>query len=80
MINATFTNSALSQFEYWIENNPRIASKILKLIRESAKTPFSGTGHPEKLKYELNEFWSRRINDEHRLVYKIENESIIIVS
>jgi toxin YoeB len=80
MNKVTFTHSALKQFESWVEINPRVASKLIKLIMESAKNPYDGNGNPERLNHELNEFWSRRINNEHRLVYKVENDSLIIVS
>jgi Txe/YoeB family toxin of Txe-Axe toxin-antitoxin module len=53
MYKITFTNSALIQFEEWIKINPRIAGKILKLVKKSAKNPYSGNVHPERLKHEL---------------------------
>ena len=80
MNKVTFTKSALKQFEEWIKTNPRIASKIMKIIKECTRNPYSGTGRPERLKHELNEYWSRHINHEHRLVYKVEKETLIIVS
>lgn len=54
-------------------------SKINELIKTSMRTPFEGTGKPEPLKHDLSGWWSRRINLEHRLVYKIEKESIYIL-
>ncbi len=75
-----FSETALSQFEDWINTNPRMASKIMKLLKEITRTPFEGTGQPEPLKYELSGYWSRRINLEHRLVYKVEAETITILS
>jgi toxin YoeB len=80
MRKVVFTNAALEQFEDWIKINPRKASKILKLIKEIIKNPYSGTGKPERLKHELNHFWSRRIDQEHRLVYKAEKDQITIIS
>ncbi len=75
-----FSETALSQFEDWINTNPRMAGKIMKLLKEITRTPFEGTGQPEPLKYELSGYWSRRINLEHRLVYKVEAETITILS
>ncbi|MDQ3491396.1 MAG: Txe/YoeB family addiction module toxin, partial [Acidobacteriota bacterium] len=53
--------------------------RLHRLIIETARNPFSGIGKPEPLKGELRGYWSRRINDEHRLVYKVTEEQIIIV-
>ncbi|MEI8388932.1 MAG: Txe/YoeB family addiction module toxin [bacterium] len=74
-----FTQKAQKQYEYWKENDLKILKKINELIKDIQKTPFEGLGKPESLKFNLNGFWSRRINYEHRLVYKIEDESIIIL-
>lgn len=73
------TQKAQKQYEYWKENDLKILKKINELIKDIQKTPFEGLGKPESLKFNLNGFWSRRINYEHRLVYKIEDESIIIL-
>ncbi len=74
-----FTQKAKKQYEYWQEKDQKILKKINELIKDIQKTPFDGLGKPEALKFNLNGFWSRRINYEHRLVYKIEDESIIII-
>lgn len=66
-----FTAHACEEFEYWIDSDPDIASKIKDLIKSVRQTPFQGLGKPEGLKHDLKGFWSRRISDEHRLVYKI---------
>lgn len=57
-----------------------MASRILKLINEIKRTPFKGTGKPEPLKYQLKGKWSRRITDEHRLVYEVSDDLITIIS
>ncbi len=74
-----FTQKTKKQYEYWQEKDQKILKKINELIKDIQKTPFDGLGKPEALKFNLNGFWSRRINYEHRLVYKIEDESIIIL-
>ena len=63
---------------YWQNNNKTILKKINALIKETIRTPFSGTGKPEALKGDLSGFWSRRINEEHRLVYAVLDNRIII--
>lgn len=71
MQNLEFDPNAFEDLEWWIENDRRIALKILKLIREIQRTPYEGTGQPEQLKHDLAGCWSRRINQEHRLVYQV---------
>lgn len=66
-----FTVNAWQDFEYWIENDPHTVVKIKELIKSIKQNPFSGIGKPEPLKYDLKGFWSRRITNEHRLIYKI---------
>jgi toxin YoeB len=75
-----FTHEAWQQYCFWEENNKKILQKINNLIKECSRTPFSGTGKPEALKNELAGFWSRRIDAEHRLVYKFENETLYIIA
>ena len=58
----------------------KLFERIRRLIIETTKTPFDGIGKPEPLKNELKGYWSRRLTDEHRLVYKVTDEQIIIVS
>jgi len=64
---------------YWQQNDKAILKKINALIKESVRTPYEGTGKPEALKENLSGFWSRRMDIEHRLVYKVENEAIFIL-
>jgi len=66
-----FTGHGWEEFSYWIENDPAMVEKINEIINSIMKTPFSGIGKPEPLKYDLKGFWSRRISGEHRLVYQI---------
>ncbi len=66
-----FTEIAWEDFSYWIENDEDIVCKIKDLISAIRKDPFKGIGKPEPLKFGLKGLWSRRVNGEHRLVYKI---------
>jgi toxin YoeB len=70
-MNIEFTKIAWEDFEYWIETDNKIVAKIKELIKSINQTPFHGIGKPEPLKFGLKGYWSRRINQEHRLVYKI---------
>jgi toxin YoeB len=74
------TDAAFEDFSHWSKNDSKLLKKIFELLNNIQKEPFTGLGKPEQLKYDLSGYWSRRINEEHRLVYKIENEEIIIVS
>ncbi|MDR2482486.1 MAG: Txe/YoeB family addiction module toxin [Treponema sp.] len=75
-----FENAALEQYQQWTREDQRIFEKISSLIKEVSRTPFTGTGKPESLKGGLAGFWSRRITQEHRLVYKVEQDMITIAS
>ncbi len=68
----TFTKKGLKEFEYWKNNNKSISTKIVALLEDIVTNdPYNGIGKPEPLKHSLKGYWSRRINHEHRLVYKI---------
>jgi toxin YoeB len=69
---------ALDDLRYWVETDPRKATRILRLMEEICRTPFTGTGKPEPLKH-LGGVWSRRIDQEHRLVYAVEPSMIRIL-
>jgi len=79
-MNIVFSKSAFEDYINWPKDDKKIFNKINDLIKEISRTPFSGKGKPEPLKNELSGFWSRRINKEHRLVYKVENENLYIVT
>ncbi|WP_414576901.1 Txe/YoeB family addiction module toxin [Anabaena sp. CCY 9402-a] len=80
MKKVAFEPEAFEQLGKWTIEDKKILKKILDLIKDIQREPFSGIGKPEPLKYELQGYWSRRITDEHRLVYKIEEDLIIILS
>ena len=66
-----FTIHAWEDFSYWIDANPEYVIKIKNLIKSIKENPFRGLGKPEPLKYKLKGYWSRRITQEHRLIYKL---------
>lgn len=74
-----FTPLAFEQYNDWAIENKKIQQKISKLITECTKTPFEGIGKPEALKYEFKGCWSRRITDEHRLIYRVTDEIITVL-
>lgn len=69
-----WTSSAWSEYEYWQGTDKKTVKRINKLIQETMRTPFAGSGKPEPLKHGLKGYWSRRIDREHRLVYKVKGE------
>jgi toxin YoeB len=75
-----FLPRGFDEFNQWAINDKKIYAKIVTLIKDIQRDPFSGLGKPEALKYELSGLWSRRITDEHRLVYIIAPEEVVIVS
>ena len=70
---------ALDDLRHWVEVDPRKATRILRLMDEVCRAPFSGTGKPEPLKHLGSSVWSRRIDQEHRLVYSVEAAAVRIV-
>ncbi len=78
MMEVLFTPIALAQLEKWKKINKKIYKRIEILIDDIQVNPFVGLGKPEPLKHEFKGYWSRRVNKEHRLIYKISKNSIII--
>ena len=72
--------NAVEDFEFWVKNDNKMMKRIAELFLAILKDPFQGIGKPEPLKGELKGYWSRRINDEHRIIYSITNDAIIIIS
>lgn len=73
-----FSDSAWEDYLYWQRTDKKVLRRINGLIKETVRTPFEGTGKPEPLKHALAGYWSRRITDEHRLVYKVTVDSVLI--
>lgn len=78
-MNVIFTSGAQSDLDYWKQIQPAMVAKINTLIENIQQMPFSGLGKPEPLKYMKQGYWSRRINDCHRLVYKLDNNDLYII-
>jgi len=74
----TFSQSAWEDYLYWQTTDKKMLKRINALIKAIQRAPFDGIGKPEPLKHSLSGFWSRRINDEHRLVYAINDETLLI--
>lgn len=73
-----FAEQAWEDYLHWQHTDQKILKRINALIRETARTPFVGTGKPEALKHALAGYWSRRINDERRMVYRVEGNALLI--
>lgn len=78
-MNLLFLEDAWEDYQYWLQTDKITLKKINQLIKECIRSPYTGMGKPEPLKFDLSGTWSRRINQEHRLVYKIEDKNIIIL-
>ncbi len=74
-----FSDNAWEDYLFWQKTDKNILRRINTLIKETKRNPFDGIGKPEPLKHALSGYWSRRINDEHRLVYKMSEGEIHIV-
>ena len=75
----SFDRKAWDHYVEWQTRDSKIASKINALIKECQRHPFEGTGKPEPLKGDLSGYWSRRITREHRLVYKVDAQTLVII-
>ena len=73
-----FADDAWEDYLYWQQQDKRMVDRINKLIKEVQREPFAGIGKPEPLKHALAGYWSRRITDEHRMVYKIHGDALLI--
>jgi toxin YoeB len=73
-----FAPEAWEDYLYWQKQDRRMVERINKLIRETAREPFAGIGKPEALKHALAGYWSRRLTDEHRMVYRVEGDALLI--
>lgn len=73
-----FSESAWEDYLYWQQADKRVLKRTNELIQAIQRDPFQGIGKPEPLKYGLSGYWSRRINDEHRIVYKVQDDALLI--
>ena len=76
----TFTEQAWNDYLYWQKNDKRLLRRVNELIKATQRDPFDGVGKPEPLKHQLQGLWSRRINEEHRLVYEVRNDELRIIA
>jgi len=79
-MNIKFTPEAWQDYLFWQQHDKTVQKRINELIRDITREPFQGLGKPEPLRFELSGFWSRRINHEHRIVYRIKDGDVEIVS
>lgn len=73
-----FTERGWEDHQFWQQTDPRIVRKLNGLLKECARTPYTGTGKPEPLREDFAGWWSRRITEEHRLVYRIEGDQLVV--
>jgi toxin YoeB len=77
-VKLVFAEEAWEDYLYWQQQDKRMVKRINELIVASQRDPFAGIGKPEPLKHTLAGFWSRRITDEHRMVYKADEDELLI--
>ena len=77
-MNLTFSPQAWEDYTFWQATDPKIVSRINQLLKDITRSPHSGIGKPEPLKYAFRGYWSRRIDSEHRLVYRTVEGGILI--
>ena len=76
----TFTEDSWREYIEWQTKDKKLLKKINALLKDIQREPFEGLGKPEPLRYELQGCWSRRINNEHRLVYEVNSHGIVVIS
>ncbi len=75
-----FSEQAWDDYQHWQKTDKKMLERINKLIKIAKRTPFEGIGKPEPLKHGLSGYWSRRLNDEHRFIYKPTDDALLIAS
>jgi toxin YoeB len=75
-----FAEEAWDDYLYWLAQDKRMVERINELIKATKREPFSGIGKPEPLKHALTGYWSRRITEEHRMVYKLESQDALFIA
>ena len=73
-----FSEQAWEDYQFWVVNDRKTLKRINKLIRDTARDPFRGVGKPEPLRHLLKGYWSRRINEEHRMVYCVKENQLML--
>ena len=77
-MNLLFSPHAWEDYQYWLQTDKKMIRRINELIKDTMRSPYEGIGKPEPLKHTLAGFWSRRITDEHRIVYRISGSNLEI--
>ena len=73
-----FSEQTWEDYQFWVVNDMKTLKRINQLIRDTARDPFSGVGKPEPLRHLLKGYWSRRINEEHRMVYCVKDDQLML--
>lgn len=73
-----FVDESWEDYLYWQKTNQKYVKKINEMLKDISRQPFSGIGNPEPLKFQYTGYWSRRIDGEHRLIYKVKDDEILI--
>jgi len=73
-----FKPRAFEDLQHWVIHQPKMAKRVMRIIEETQRDPFGGIGKPELLKGDLSGWWSKRIDGEHRIVYRVEEDRLII--
>ena len=74
----TFADKALEDYIFWQDTDRKMVKKINGLIKDITRTPFSGLGKPEPLKHEWSSCWSRRIDEQHRMIYRVSDDQVYL--
>ena len=75
-----FHQTAWEDYLYWLEQDKKILKRINQLVKDIERSPYEGVGKPEALKHNLSGWWSRRITDEHRMVYRVKDDKLHLAS
>jgi toxin YoeB len=78
-VKLVFSEDARDDYLYWQRNDPQVLRRINALLKEALRAPQSGIGKPERLRGDLQGYWSRRITHEHRMVYRAEDDRLVII-
>jgi toxin YoeB len=77
-MNLVFSPQAWEDYQHWVQTDRKLVKRINELIKDAVRSPHEGIGKPEPLRHALAGFWSRRINDEHRIVYRVAGNNLEI--
>jgi toxin YoeB len=77
-MNLVFSPQAWEDYQHWVQTDRKLVKRINELFKDAVRNPYSGIGKPEPLRHALSGFWSRRISDEHRMVYRMAGKNLEI--